>query len=288
MKKTCFATLSVGENYCSLARLLAVDIAKFAPTIPLLTLTSHPDYFSDLSNVIAQKHSSVFRSDYDKYFLIERALEQYEVCVCIDADMRLLDFWPTEEVWLPGINAKSCTTILKHQISRAKSPSNAEDSKITELRKIEKLACKMELDLEQSNVRWIHEFLFVVVSDKGLEKSFLSHFKKTALYCNLHNFSAGCGVAMGLAASKAGFPVHHHEMQGVKFFDDRIEKVRISKKQANLEDSKHLFEELALHKHPKRTFVAQLFQQITRKAKSIYLRLGAAIRACHDFQFYYR
>jgi len=288
MEKICFATLSIGDNYCSLARLLAIDLNKFAPGIPLFTLTSHPNYFSNSPNVIAQKHYSIFRSDYDKCFLIEEALKRYEVCICIDADMRVLDAWPINELWTPGINARSSTTILNHQISRSKQPDDAKCSKILELRKIEKLASKMGLDLEQDNVPWIHEFLFVVAPCKGLEKLFLDCFKQTALYCNLHNISAGCGVAMGLAASKAGFPVRRHAMQKVKFFDDRIEKIQISKGQANLEDSKHLFEELALLKYPNRPFSAKLFIKIKLRAKAIYTRLGAAIRACRDFQFYYR
>lgn len=288
MNQLCFATLSVGKNYVSLAKLLAKDIEKFAPGIPLLTLTSHPQAFRDFPNVIAKKHHSRFRSDFDKCFLIENALSEYDVCICIDADMRILNNWPIDEPWLEGINARSCTSIVKHQTSRITRENQENDPRAIELKAIKKLAGKMGIDLESERVPWIHEFLFVIKKHRGKENDFIENFKKTALYCNVHNISAGCGVAMGLAAYKADFPVHHHTMPNVHFFDDRIEKVRISKGQSNREDTQHLFEELARLKDPQRSFLEKLTKKINSYLKERILRLKVRIKAFQDFDFYYK
>jgi hypothetical protein len=288
MNKLCFATLSVGKNYVSLAKLLAKDIEKFAPGVPLITLTSHPQAFHDSPNVIAKKHYSKFRSDFDKCFLIENALSEYDVCICIDADMRILDDWPIDEPWLEGINARSCTSIVKHQTSRITREDQENDPRAIELKAIKKLAGKMGIDLERERVRWIHEFLFVVKKHGGKENDFIENFKKTALYCNVHNISAGCGVAMGLAAYKAEFPVHHHTMPNVHFFDDRIEKRRISKGKSNQKDSQHLFEELARIKNPQHSFLEKLTNKIITYFKGKYLRFKATINAFYDFDFYFK
>lgn len=47
--------------------------------------------------------------------------------------------------------------------------------------------------------------------------------------------------AMAMAAFKTGFPIYRSEMNGLDFFDDRIEKVRISQGQSIPEAKKEYF-----------------------------------------------
>ncbi|HEY9598260.1 MAG TPA: hypothetical protein V6D33_11380, partial [Cyanophyceae cyanobacterium] len=249
----CFATLALGSNYRELALELAKDLERYSLKKTFLVLTDKPEHFSSQRNVLAFKHKQRLYCDNDKSFLIEKALSMFDCCICIDADMRILAPIPENLGWQPGITARSCTSLIKHHQTIVNRTAKPRPSKVKQLEVIKKAAKKMDINLETQNVYWMNEFLFVVKKDGGKEVEFLDWVKRISYYIELNGVNIGIGSAMGLAATKVGFPVRRDPMKGISFFDDRIEKVKIFHGKANPDDKKAYFETLKKLKTPERT-----------------------------------
>ncbi|HEY9653180.1 MAG TPA: hypothetical protein V6C95_21155, partial [Coleofasciculaceae cyanobacterium] len=161
-QKFCFATLALGSNYIKLALELAKDLERYSPKSILLVLTENPDYFSNQRNVLVFKHKQNLYCDNDKSFLIEKALSMFDGCICIDADMRILAPIPEDLEWQPGITARSCTNLIKHHQTIVNRTAKPRPQKVKQLEVIKKAAQKLDINLEDQNVYWMNEFLFVV------------------------------------------------------------------------------------------------------------------------------
>lgn len=285
----CFATLAFGANYQALVReLLAKDLERYAPGVPLLILTNNPSEFKDCTNAIVVEHQQRLYCDNDKVFLIKTALGKFDTCVCIDADMRLIGAFPQDLEFQPGITARSCDQLLHHIQARVDRTEIPRPDQMRYLEQVRKVAQKLELNLESDPVKFVHEFLFVVRRDSGKELQVLELAEMIARYLELHGTLVGVGAALGMAAAKVGFPVRHSEMPGVQFFDDRIEKIRISKGQSAPAASTHYFEHLRKIKNPPRSFFENLILRIGRGIARWQRRNRIKQEAAKNPSFYYQ
>ena len=227
--KICFGPLALGENYRALAKVLAKDIERYAPTIPFVILTDKPQQFANHTNVLAFKHRQQSVGCYhDKRFVIAKGLSLFDSCIFIDADMRILAPIEQELEWQPGITAHTVwTNILKHNKNEF------------EIKLLSRMAEKLHLNL--SEISFVHECLFVVTKDSGKEQEFLRQWGRIAPYFELNGFYRGEGHTIGLAAAKADFDIRPDKMENIIFFKDKIEHNKIKKGETKKEDKLDYF-----------------------------------------------
>ncbi|HBE21542.1 MAG TPA: hypothetical protein DDW51_29100 [Cyanobacteria bacterium UBA11367] len=285
-KNFCFATLALGKAYRNLALLLAKDLEKYSPNTPFLVLTDNPKSFSTQTNIIAVKHRQYFYCDNDKTFLIKKALSMFESCICIDADMRILAPIPQDLKWLPGITARSCANLVKHNETMINRGETPRPSKVRDFDYIKKMVQKLDLNQKKEDLTFVYENLFVVTKDAGKEVEFLKLCEMISRYFDAHGVYIGVGSAMGLAAAKVGLPVRHDVMPGICYFDDRIEQVKISKGQADPKDTLIYFQELKALKNPKRSVIEKLTSKLFSKLDQFYRGWRIKIDTLKNVQFY--
>ncbi|MGF1675378.1 MAG: hypothetical protein ACFCUV_17095 [Rivularia sp. (in: cyanobacteria)] len=288
-KEFCICTYVAGNTYRSLAKNLIGDLAKYSPEIPLIIFTDKPQDFQKYSNVLVFGHKRKGVLYYhERRFAIQKALSMFKSCMYIDSDVRICAPIPQRD-WLPGITARSCTSMIKHfkeRINKTNPPS------VTAVKKFElfqKMAKKLDVDLETEKVTWINEFLFVVTRDSGKEEEFLKNWGKIALYAEVNGLHKHPAYAMGLATTKANFAVRHDVMEGVDFFDDRVEKIRISKGQASLKDKLEYFEAQNQIENPRHSVFKKIIKKLNKAVEYKYHLIRLKTTAMlSDYDFYYR
>ncbi|MBE9177976.1 hypothetical protein IQ268_05180 [Oculatella sp. LEGE 06141] len=271
----CFCTLALGKKYRSLALLLAGDLETYSPGKALVVLTDDPSHFQPCSNVLAFKHSQQGVTCYhDKRFVIQTALSHFEACIFIDADMRVVGEVPHDLTWLPGITARSgCSTLKHNQNRKARSI-------------VEKVAHKWNLNLE--TVLYVNEFLFVVSKDAGKEADFLQAWDWLAPYFELNGIYSGEGSAIGLAAAKAGLDIRLDTVDRFPFFKDRIEKIRISKGDADPHTNQRYFDEQRRYEFPQLSLSEKLVAKVSKPVKRFCRLIQLRIDTLKHFSFYYK
>ncbi|RMF26488.1 MAG: hypothetical protein D6756_03635, partial [Cyanobacteria bacterium J083] len=276
--KFCFCTLALGKRYRLLALQLAQDLEKHSPNTKLLVLTDSLKDFHTSKNIIAIKHQQKLWCDNDKSYLIEKALSVFDYCICIDADMRILAPVSSELEWLPGITARSCCNLLKHHSRKRQK----------ELKIIKKIANKLDININDEDLKWIHEFLFVVKPDSGKEIEFIQLFRKISCYLELNGIHIGAGTAMGLAAAKVGLPVRHDPVDRIIFFKDRIERQRIKNGQVDPQEKLRYFEKQQKLEFPQYSRGEKILIKASKHIKDLRRLIDLKINALGDFNFYYR
>jgi hypothetical protein len=290
-KHFCLCTFAAGPIYRSLVKNLVSDIEKYAPGTPLILFTDKPSEFSNNSHFLVFKHRRQGVLCYhERRFAIAKALSMFNSCMYLDADVRICAPVSQDIVareWLPGITARSCTSMTKHfrtLLNDSHPPSMVRKFEFTK-----KMARKLDLDLEADQVPFINEFLFVVTRDAGREVEFLEQWGKLATYCELNGIHNDPAFAMGLAATKVGFAVRHDVMEGLDFFDDRIEAVRIAKGQSDPEAKKVYFEMQKKLEYPHRSTPQKIMRKLGKFIdygyQSTRLKTTTLLK---DFDFYYR
>jgi hypothetical protein len=287
-QKVCFGTLAFGQNYRALAGLLAADLAQYAPGIPLIILTDRPQDFRGMANLIIFPHRQRLFCDNDKVFLIKQALSTFNTCICIDADMRVLAPIPADLQWLPGITARSGDRLVKHHQRIITKTNPPRPNKVKDWEMTKRIADKLGLNAEDEAVKFIHEFLFVVTRNSGVENEFLDYFEKIAYFLEINGTQPGAGTAMGLAAAKAGLPVKWDEMEKIVFFDDRIERVRISKGQVDPQEKQIYFEQQKALKYPLKNWYQKVVGKVNGKWRDFNRSLLLRMVGLKNFDFYYR
>ncbi|MCC5651819.1 hypothetical protein LC609_18715 [Nostoc sp. XA013] len=286
----CFCTLALGERYRSHALLLAQDIEKHSPEIYLIVLTDKPQEFKKYSNVLAFKHEQQSIGCYhDKRFVIAKAISLFNTCIFVDADIRILDKLQPEIKWLPGITAKSCTSIIQHNHAYINSVNDAyKANRARDLTILSKLAQKLNLDLEDTNIQFVMEMLFVVTRQDGREIEFIKHWENIALYCELNGFYNAEGYAIGLAAAKAGLPVRWDAMDGIVYFKDWVEHQKIKKGQANPDTTLIYFQQHEAIEYRQNSIFQKLARKLNKFIGYYYRSLCLRLATLSNFNFYYR
>ncbi|MDJ0533538.1 MAG: hypothetical protein QNJ70_13795 [Xenococcaceae cyanobacterium MO_207.B15] len=273
--KICFATLALGKNYRTLAKVLAKDIEKYAPQIPFVILTDKPDDFTDYSNVLAFKHHQQSIGCYhDKRFVIAKGLSLFNSCIFIDADMRILA--PVQQTLecQPGITSHTVwTNILKH------------NKKEFEIKLLSRMAEKLNLNLEE--ISFVHECLFIVTKDSGKEQEFLKQWDRIAPYFELNGFYRGEGHTIGLAAAKAGLMIKRDSMNSIPFFKDKLEINKIKKDQPTPNQILELLEIQKRYEYPSSKFVNKVISKINKTFTYMRCLLYWRIVTIKNFKFYY-
>ncbi|MBD2451050.1 hypothetical protein H6G76_28760 [Nostoc sp. FACHB-152] len=285
----CFCTLAFGKNYRNLALLLAKDLEKYSSETTFIVLTDEPRDFSKQPNVLAFKHQQQSVKLYhDKRFAIAKGLSLFDSCIFLDADMRILAPVTHDMEWIttPGINARGCEMMSNKY---AKVFSGGSDSKLLKEFKVTKnLAKKLNLELDSSNVNFVYEYLFAVTKDEGKEIEFLKQWDTIAAYYELNGVYEGEGNAIGIAAAQAGLPVRWCAMDGINFFKDRTELIRVKKGQSNMQDMKIYFEQQRKLEYPQHSLMKKLIIKIRKQILYFFYLLRLRIVTLKNFEFYYR
>ena len=286
----CFCTAAFGNQYRTLAKLLATDLEKFATSLPLVIFTDQPQDFKNYSNVIAVRHwCRGVKPYHERRFAIHYALSYSDTVICLDADVRICAPLPDKLEFLPGLTARSCGSMAKHL-----KKFNQKGLSIKAQRKkqiIEKMASQVGVDLNSPSLKFINEFLFVIKADKGKELEFLHLWGKLAIYADTLGLHNNPTYAMALAAVKTNFPVFRSEMTGVDFFDDRIEKERIRKGQSDPNAKAEYFRAQYEVEQKERTLLkrsmSKVYQPLTVFYNLTRVRLTAAINPSKliDYQY---
>ncbi len=274
--KYCFCTLALGANYCNLALELAKDLKQYSPTIPLVILTDRPQKFSQVTNVLAFPHRQQSIGCYhDKRFAIAKALSLFNSCIFIDADMRILASVPDDLSWQPGITARiAWHNILKHNKNKL------------EINILNNIAHKLNLDL--TDITFVHECLFVVTRDKGRELEFLKNWEKIAAYCELHKFYRGEGHTIGLAAAQAGIEIRTNPMPEIKFFKDKLELNKIKSGKIERSEVDIYLDKQKKLEYPRKSILFRFINKISSIIMYLYRSLRLRVLTIRDIKFYYQ
>lgn len=194
----------------------------------------------------------------------------------------------TQLKWIiePGIAARACDSMEKKYakvIAGSAKPKVIREFKITQA-----MAQKLNLDLKDNSLKFVYEYLFAVTKDCGKEIDFLKHWEIIAPYFELNGVYDGEGNAIGLAAAKAGLKVRWSDMEGIYFFKDRTELVRIQKGQSNLDEMSIYFEHQKMLEQPKRSILEKVVVKISKNILYFYHFLRLRIVTIRKFNFYYR
>lgn len=286
----CFCTLALGKRYRSHTFLLAQDIEKHSPGVYLIVLTDKPEEFKIYPNVLAFHHEQQSIGCYhDKRFVIAKAISLFNTCIFVDADIRILDKLQADIKWLPGITARSCTSIVKHNQEYINSANDDfKANRVRDLTILNKLAQKLDLDLEDTNIQFVMEMLFVVTRQDGREIEFIKHWETIALYCELNGFYSAEGYAIGLAAAKAGLPVRWDAMDGIVYFKDWVEQQKIKKGQANPDETLIYFQQHEAIEYHKNSLFEKLLHKLNKFIGYYYRYLRLRLAALSNFNFYHR
>jgi hypothetical protein len=92
----CFSILALKPKYQLLAKGFAEDLEKHCPEMPIVVGTDNPDVFRACRNVSAFKleKRGILHCYHDKRFVMEKALEKFQVVIQIDADTRITGSLP--------------------------------------------------------------------------------------------------------------------------------------------------------------------------------------------------
>jgi len=284
----CFCSLALGHKYRSLALLLAKDLEKYSPHTSFIVLTDHPSDFSQQPNVLAFKHRQQGVSCYhEKRFVIAKALSMFNSCIFMDADMRILAPVPQDMEWLrmPGVTARICDFMPERYskvFDKTASVKICREFKVTQ-----KAAEKFNLELNDQ-VKFVYEFLFAITKDAGKEIDFLNSWDVLAPYFELNGIYDAEGNAIGLAAAKAGLRVRWSAMDGVSFFKDKTELVRIQKGQSKMEEMSKYFDQQRMLEYPSRSIFERIVVKLGKIIKNLYNLVRLRIASLKKFDFYYR
>ncbi|WP_427162476.1 hypothetical protein ACQFX9_13535 [Aliinostoc sp. HNIBRCY26] len=275
-KDFCFCTLAVGERYRKHTRMLAQDIQQYTPNINLCVLTDQPEDFQDCPHVIGFKHKlKSVKGYHDKRFVLDKALSLFESCMFLDADVRILDTFVEEMNWPLGISARAGCNLLSHMQNMTSKQ---------EIQTIQEAATKLNVDLKE--VQWLHEFMFVMRRQEGLEKEFFELWQSISYFFEMRGIYHGEGFAMGLAAAKVGMNMGFFREDVIPFFKDNIEQVRIKTNKSALENTRKYFDMHREIEHPQLSLSKKVINKLTKKAEFYQrlLRLKYVINADTNFR----
>lgn len=279
--KTCFCSLALGDRYRSHAIMLAKDLQKYAPKHIFLVLTDDPKAFQNLSNTIALKHYQKSIGCYqDKREVIKQALNKFESCLFLDSDVRILKDVPENLTWPPGITAHSRSSFSKHLSKHIGSQTYRE--------LIEKVAKKLGLNKEDSELKFIQEYCFAVSKDNGKELIFLDYWEKISIFLEINGFIYGEGFTIGLAAAKADFKTHYRGemMDKIEIFNDRLEKDKIKKGLQSSPQALQCYEDHKQIQFSHKSVLNKILDKSRRILARTYLFIFLRLKTLKDLNFY--
>ncbi|MGF1492451.1 MAG: hypothetical protein ACFBSC_08365 [Microcoleaceae cyanobacterium] len=275
-KKFCFGTLAAGKRYRLHARQLAQDIKAFVPDTTFIVLTDQPSDFADFSHVLAVKHRLTSVQGYhDKRHVIATAFSSFDTCLFLDSDVRILGPVENQMEFPPGLTGRFGCSILKH--------NKLESKERPALPLIHNVADSLDLSLE--DVVWMHEFMFAVSKQDGVEKEFLRLWHLIALYFQINGIYNGEGNVMGLAAAASGFNAGFRRVDPFPFFKDCIEQEMIKNQQPNLQDKTEFFQAHKDVEFPSVRIADKILKRLNKKSGFLYRLAKVKITAIANPEF---
>lgn len=217
----CFCTLALGEIYCELAIQLANDLAQHSQGSPFLVLTDRPEKFAGIRNTTVIDHQKKSVEGYnDKLCVVNKALESYDTCIFLDADMRILKTVRLEnEIFEPGIKSyviKSWKDVTNEALSGG--PARWKSKGLRIMRVLRK---KLNLKPDDKDIPFVVEFLFAVTKFEKIN-IFLDKWNELAELCEKNQQFRHEGFSIGLAALLTESPISQNSFSGLKFFEPKI------------------------------------------------------------------
>ena len=144
------------------------------------------------------------------------------------------------------------------------------------------------LNIKDAGVKFVYEYLFVLSRECGKETEFLRQWEASAPYFELNGIYDSEKSAIGLAAAKAGLPVRWDAIEGISFFKDRTELVKIKKGQSDPKEMSSYFEKQKMLEYPKRAILKKLAVKLAKNFGYVYRSLRLRSETLKNFDFYYR
>ncbi len=256
----CFCSLATGQRYRAHAKQLAQDLQKHAPETVLLLLTDKPKEFDPFPNVQAVPHRlQSVKGYYDKRFVIRQAFSQFEACIFVDSDIRVLGPIPETLELTPGLMARYGCGIIKHNTQLKIRPA---------FPLIQETAQALNVDLEETV--WFHEFMFSLRKQQGKEEAFLEAFEHIGERFERAGTYDGVGNVMGLAAAASGLTVTFHREDWFPCFKDNIQKEKIKSGEADPNVMKAEFAQHREIEYPQRTLPQRIKHRLMSEAGFFY------------------
>jgi sorbitol-specific phosphotransferase system component IIBC len=82
--------------------------------------------------------------------------------------------------------------------------------------------------------------------------------------------------------------VRSSEMDGISFFKDKTELIRIQKGQSKMEEMSKYFEQQKMHEYPKRSLLEKVGTKLGQSVTHLYNLARLRIVTLSKFNFYYR
>lgn len=226
-----------------MAQNLAQDLQEFAPDHIFVIYSDRPHTFKGNPNVLAVKHiCRGVQSYHERRFAIWHALFISSSVMYLDADVRICAPLPTDLKFNPGLTARSCGNLQKHLKSQIDKDPNCPKRQRKQYI-VRSMAAHAEIDIDLPELKFINEFLFVVTKDNGKERDFLRYWGELAIFADTLGMHKHPTYAMAFAAEKGKLEIHHSNMVGLDFFDDRIERERIKKGKSSPEKKLKYFQQ---------------------------------------------
>lgn len=214
----CFCTLALGEGYALLALQLAGDIARFAPGASLFVLSDHSHLLAGTANVVVRPHVRRSALGYnDKLCVVAQALREFDTCIFLDADVRILQpvhLEPT--VFEPGLHA--CRPLTWAIVRDRHSSGVPAHWKREFLRMQVALRRDLKLQVPDEQVPHVQEQVFAVSRGEQTTR-FLRLWNDVAARCERKGFFRWEGLTIGVAALLSGMPVVEEAFLGLRFFE---------------------------------------------------------------------
>jgi len=180
-----------------MARLLASDLATFAPDHSLVVATDAVEEFKDCPNVFAyqQARTGFFRCINDKRFAVSFALQHHaEEVVFIDADTRIHKNLP-EQVSSQAKIVTVYTPLLAEQANQELPPKCARAVN----------AAARSFGIDPTCTKFVMDNIFAVKRDNGREKIFLEVWNLVTRLFDFQGVNITDGYCMSIAAAVAGW-----------------------------------------------------------------------------------
>ncbi|WP_143046425.1 hypothetical protein [Trichormus sp. NMC-1] len=129
--------------------------------------------------------------------------------------------------------------------------------------------------------------MFVVTRDEGREIDFIETWKRMAVYCELNKLYRGEGNSIGLAAAKSGLEIRTDSMEYISFFKDKLEWLKISKGEANMQEKSVYFNRQKELEYPQISFFERVRNKIIKTIMYLYLLVKLKIYSLTDIRFFY-
>lgn len=214
----CFCTLALGEGYAKLALQLAGDIAQFAPSAYLFVLSDHPQILQGVPNVIVRRHQRRSAMGYnDKLCVVAKALEEFETCIFLDADVRILQGVFLEPTVF-GAGLRACRPLTWADVKARHSSGPPAHWKREFLSMMRTLRQDLKLAPPDDQVPHVQEQVFAL-SRSELTTRFLKKWNEIAVLCEKRGFFRWEGLTIGVAALLTGTPVVAEAFAGLRFFE---------------------------------------------------------------------